>query len=64
MQFGWFYDGHTGLADCEACLALLAQTLPKSNRRVLKVVRERALDAEHQLCSVDTTFDEHDSKRD
>jgi len=25
MQFGWFYDGHRALADCEACLALLEQ---------------------------------------
>ena len=24
MQFGWFYDGHRALSDCEACLALLA----------------------------------------
>jgi hypothetical protein len=30
MQFGWFYGGHRALADCEACLALLAQSLPKS----------------------------------
>ena len=29
MQFGWFYDGHRALADCEACLALLGQTLPQ-----------------------------------
>ena len=33
MQFGWFYDGHRALADCEACLALLAQVLPRSGRR-------------------------------
>jgi DNA polymerase-3 subunit epsilon len=43
MQFGWFYDGHRAMADCEACLALLAQTLPKSGRPVLEVVREAAL---------------------
>ena len=42
MQFGWFYDGHRALADCEACLALLAQTLPKSGQRVMAEVREAA----------------------
>jgi len=40
MQFGWFYDRHRALADCEACMALLAQRLPKSQRRVISVVRE------------------------
>ena len=64
MQFGWFYDGHTALADCEACLALLAQTLPKSNRRVLEVVRESALNTEHLICAVDAPFDEKDTLRD
>ena len=64
MQFGWFYDGHTALADCEACLALLAQTLPKSNRRVLEVVRENALNAEYLICAVDAPFDERDTLRD
>ncbi len=63
MQFGWFYDGHTALADCQACLALLAQTLPKSNRRVLEVVRESALNAEHLICAVDAPFDEKDTLR-
>ena len=64
MQFGWFYDGHTALADCEACLALLAQTLPKSNRRVLEVVRESALNTEYLICAVDAPFDEKDTLRD
>ena len=63
MQFGWFYDGHTALADCQACLALLAQTLPKSNRRVLEVVRESALNTEHLICAVDAPFDEKDTLR-
>ena len=39
MQFGWFYDGHQALADCEACLALLAPTLPKSGRRVMSLMQ-------------------------
>ena len=38
LQFGWFYDGHRALADCEACLALLAQELPGSRQRVMSAV--------------------------
>ena len=62
-QFGWFYDGHTALADCEACLALLAQTLPKSGRRVLDAVREVAQRPEHLICAIDAPFDEKDTLR-
>jgi DNA polymerase III subunit epsilon len=47
MQFGWFFDGHNALADCEACLALLAQTLPNSNQRVMAAVREAALQSDY-----------------
>lgn len=42
MKFGWFFDGHRALADCEACIALLAQTLPISGDRVLSAVRKSA----------------------
>ena len=64
MQFGWFYEGHTALADCEACVALLAQTLPKSIRRVLEVVRVAAQNSEHLICAVDVPFEEKDTLRD
>jgi len=57
MQFGWFYDGHRALADCEACLALLAQQLPKSNTQVLAVVREAALNEEYLVRAIDTPYD-------
>ncbi len=60
MQFGWFYDGHQALADCEACLALLAQTLPKSGSRVMSVVREVALRDDHLVRAVDAPFDLRD----
>jgi len=63
MQFGWFYEGHRALADCEACLALLAQTLPLSNRRVLDVVREAAHKSEYLVCAVGAPFDEKDTLR-
>lgn len=60
MQFGWFYDGHQALADCEACLALLAQTLPKSGKRVMSVVREAALRDDYLVRAVDAPYDLRD----
>lgn len=49
MQFGWFYDGHDALADCEACLALLTRTLPKSGQLVMNALRGAAFDKKEQL---------------
>ena len=58
MQFGWFYDGHRALADCEACLALLAQELPQSGQRVMSAVRDAALQDEFLIRAVDAPYDE------
>ena len=63
MQFGWFYDGHRAMADCEACLALLAQVLPNSGRRVMELVREAALRDDHLIRAVDAPFDLKDKLR-
>lgn len=60
VQFGWFYDGHRALADCEACLALLAQTLPKSGKRVMSMVREGATREEYLIPAVGAPFDLRD----
>jgi DNA polymerase-3 subunit epsilon len=60
MQFGWFYDGHRALADCEACLTLLAQTLPNTDRRVMTVVREAALRDDFLVRAVDAPYDLRD----
>jgi len=57
MRFGWFYDAHRALADCEACLALLAQELPVSGRRVMSAVREAALLEEYLVCAIDAPYD-------
>ena len=58
MQFGWFYDRHRALADCEACLALLAQELPQSRQRVMSAVRDAALRDDYLVRAVDAPFDE------
>ena len=57
MKFGWFYEAHRALADCEACLALLAQALPKSGRNVMAVVREAALRDDFLVRAVDAPYD-------
>jgi DNA polymerase-3 subunit epsilon len=63
MQFGWFYDGHRAMADCEACLALLAQTLPMADQRVMAVVREAALRDVYLVPAVGAPFDLRDKLR-
>lgn len=57
LQFGWFYDGHRALADCEACLALLAQELPVSKQRVMSAARDSALQDEYLVRAVDAPYD-------
>jgi len=57
MQFGWFYDGHDALTDCEACLALLTRTLPKSGQLVMNALRDSAQRQEHLVRAVGADFD-------
>lgn len=60
MRFGWFYDGHSALADCEACIALLSRTLPASGRRVMTAVREAALQEDFLICAVDAPYEKRE----
>jgi len=64
MQFGWFYDGHRALADCEACLAMLTQTLPRSGKRVLELVRDDAYRKDFLVRAVGAPFDEKETLKD
>lgn len=57
MQFGWFYDGHDALADCEACLALLTRSLPNSGQLVMNALRENAQRQEHLVKAVGADFE-------
>lgn len=57
MQFGWFYDGHNALADCEACLALLTRSLPKSGALVMNALRETTQRQKHLVRAVGADFD-------
>jgi len=60
MQFGWFYEGHRALADCEACLALLAQALPNDGARVMTAVRRSASKTEWLIRAVGSPYERKD----
>jgi len=57
INFGWYYDGHTALNDCEACLALLSETLPKSNKTVFSACRDYALLNTYLISAIDAPYD-------
>jgi len=58
-QFGWFFQRHRALSDCEACLSLLAQSLP-SQKTVLEEVRTSALKKEYLIPAVGSPFEAKD----
>ena len=56
MNYGWFYDGHDAFNDCEACLALLSETLPKKNKTVFSVLREYAAIPSFLIKAIDAPY--------
>ena len=56
MDYGWFYDGHDALNDCEACLALLSENLPVTNKSVFSICREFAATPSYLVKAVDAPF--------
>ena len=56
MNYGWFYDGHDAFNDCEACLALLSETLPKKNKTVFSVLREYAASPSFLIKATDAPY--------
>lgn len=56
MNYGWFYDGHDAFNDCEACLALLSETLPKKNKTVFSVLREYAATPSFLIKAIDAPY--------
>ena len=57
INYGWFYDGHDAFNDCEACLALLSETLPKRNETVFSVLREYATKPNYLIKAIDAPYD-------
>ena len=56
INYGWFYDGHDALNDCEACLALLSETLPESKTTVFSVCREFAAKPSYLIKAIDAPY--------
>ena len=56
MNYGWFYEGHDAFNDCEACLALLSETLPKKNKTVFSVLREYAASPSFLIKAIDVPY--------
>jgi len=57
INYGWFYNGHDAFNDCEACLALLSETLPKRNETVFSVLREYATKPNYLIKAIDAPYD-------
>jgi len=57
INYGWFYDSHDAFNDCEACLALLSETLPKRNETVFSVIREYATKPNYLIKAIDAPYD-------
>ena len=57
INYGWFYEGHDAFNDCEACLALLSETLPNRNETVFSVLREYATKPNYLIKAIDAPYD-------
>lgn len=55
--FGLFFDAHRASEDCEAGIALLAQIVPRSGRRVLETVLAAARKACWRIFAVEAPYD-------
>ena len=56
-RFGYFFDGHRALNDCQAVLHLLSLTLPTSGQPVLPMFLENARRRAWRIWALDTDFD-------
>ena len=57
INYGWFYEGHDAFNDCEACLALLSETLPNRNTTVFSMLREYAAKPTYLIRAIDAPYD-------
>ena len=63
MNYGWFYTGHDAFNDCEACLALLSETLPKRDATIFSVLREYAAKPSYLVKAIDAPYDKRTKLR-
>jgi DNA polymerase-3 subunit epsilon len=57
FRFGYFFDGHRALNDCQAVLHLLSQNLPLSGQPIMSVFLENARRRAWRIWALDTDFD-------
>jgi len=62
-NYGWFYDGHDAFNDCEACLALLSETLPKKKKTVFSALREYASTPSFLIKAIDAPYNKRNVLR-
>jgi len=55
--FGYFYDGHRAIDDCQAGIQLLAETLPGTNDTVLARLLRDARAPLHRIWAINSPFD-------
>ena len=63
VNFGWFYEGHDAFNDCEACLALLSETLPNRDSTVFSAVREYASNPTFLIKAIDAPYNKRNILR-
>jgi DNA polymerase-3 subunit epsilon len=56
-RFGYFFDGHRAINDCQAVLHLLSLNLPISGQPILPVFLENARRRAWRIWALDTEFD-------
>ena len=63
VNYGWFYEGHDAFNDCEACLALLSETLPNRDSTVFSAVREYASNPTFLIKAIDAPYNKRNILR-
>ena len=56
-RFGYFFDGHRAMNDCQAVLHLLSLTLPTSGQPILPVFLENARRRAWRIWALEADFD-------
>lgn len=60
LSYGWFYDAHRAEMDCHALLAVLGQTLPKSQQTGLARLLQAGTQTSYRLQATAAPFDAKD----
>ncbi len=61
FQFGFFFDAHRAVMDCQALLQILQQSLPKSNTIVLKSILDQLPQKDWTVFALNSPFETKDA---